>query len=352
MKTRTIGAIILAFIVLIVAGYFVLKPTPSTEINGYLGGEKIGLFEDPEFKEVMKKDHHLIINYRKAGSIDMISADPNGMSYLFPASQTALELYKSKVGSPRRAEIALNTPLVIYTHKMVRDRLVEQGIIITEKDGYYYMDMAKFAEAIIEGKTWADLGLPELYGSLSIKTTDPTKSNSGNMFAGLVANSLNGGNVVDKDSVQKILPDLKAFFDRMGYMDTSSADLFEQSLKMGVGAYPMIAAYENQLLEFAVNSPDIWEQLKEDICIVYPAPTVYSSHVIIALDENGDKAIESMLDPKIQNIAWSKHGFRTGVSGVQGKTDGFGVSGVLPQVTRIMPMPDFETMDIIINHLQ
>ncbi|MDO5649855.1 MAG: hypothetical protein Q4G11_04545 [Gallicola sp.] len=351
MKTKMIGAGILGLIILVVLGYLFLRPQPATEINGYLGGEKIGLFEDPEFIEEMKNSHGLSLNYKKAGSIDMISADSTGLQYLFPASQTALELYRAKIGPPRKAEIVLNTPLVLYTHTLVRDRLIENGMI-TENNGAYYMDMQSFSKAILEGKTWADLGLPELYGSLSVKTTDPTKSNSGNMFAGLVANSLNGGNVVDKNSVQEILPELKTFFDRMGYMDTSSADLFEQSLKMGVGAYPMIAAYENQLLEFAVTNPETWDQLKSDLCIVYPTPTVYSSHVMISLDEKGDQAISALMDPKIQEIAWKKHGFRTGVSGSQTDTTSFGVEGVLPQVTSIMPMPDFETMDIIINHLQ
>ena len=32
----------------------------------------------------------------------------------------------------------------------------------------------------------------------------------------------------------------------------------------------MIAGYENQLLEFAVENPEDWEQLKDDIVLIYP----------------------------------------------------------------------------------
>ena len=39
---------------------------------------------------------------------------------------------------------------------------------------------------------------------------------------------------------------------------------------MGVGAYPMIAAYENQLLEFAVEHPEEWEQLTGKLCWCIP----------------------------------------------------------------------------------
>ncbi len=350
MKSKWIGFGILIVVMVAVIGYFAMGPKPVDQINGYLGGEKIGLFEDENFKREMAKKFSLELNYRKAGSLDMVKADKEGMSYLFPASQTALELYKAEIGSPMRSEIVLNTPLVIYTYALVRDSLQTAGIV-SESNGSYFMDMDKFAEAVKEGKTWADIGLPQLYGSISVKTTDPTKSNSGNMFAGLIANAMNGGRVVDSTSVYKVLPDLKEFFKRMGYMDTSSADLFDQFLKMGVGAYPMIAAYENQILEFAVTHPEIWEKVGDNLCIIYPTPTVYSSHVMIALDDKGDYAIDALMDPVIQDIAWKDHGFRTGISATQEETGVFGVNGVLSQVTGVMPMPDFRTMEIIVKEL-
>ena len=131
------------------------------------------------------------------------------------------------------------------------------------------MDMAGLVAEIEAGTTWADLGLPELYGTVAVNTTDPVRSNSGNMFAGLLANVLCGG-VADADSVEAVLPRLKAIFEKLGYMEASSSDLFDQFLKTGMGAKPMIAGYENQLLEFAVENPEDWEQLKDDIVLIYP----------------------------------------------------------------------------------
>ena len=96
-------------------------------------------------------------------------------------------------------------------------------------------------------------------------------------------------------------------------MESSSSDLFDQFLKTGMGAKPLIAGYENQLLEFAVENPDTWEQIKGDIVIMYPTPTVWSSHVYIALDEAGTAGTDALLDEDIQRLAWEKHGFRTGV---------------------------------------
>ena len=58
----------------------------------------------------------------------------------------------------------------------------------------------------------------------------------------------------------------------------------------------MIAGYESQLLEFAVANPQDWEKIKGDIVMVYPTPTVWSSHVYIALDENGKKIYDDSID--------------------------------------------------------
>mgnify|MGYP007116389978 CR=1 FL=1 len=56
-------------------------------------------------------------------------------------------------------------------------------------------DMEQLVALMESGAQWSDVGLPELYGSVTVGTTDPAKSNSGNMFAGLLANVLCGGSV-------------------------------------------------------------------------------------------------------------------------------------------------------------
>ena len=127
--------------------------------------------------------------------------------------------------------------------------------------------------------------------------------------------------------------------------------MFDQFLKTGMGAKPLIAGYENQLLEFAVENPDTWEQIKGDIVIMYPTPTVWSSHVYIALDEAGTTGIDALLDEDIQRLAWEKHGFRTGVYDTPTDAAHFGVSGIAEELTQVAPMPDANTMDRIIKAL-
>ena len=370
-KSKWIGLIILLVVIGAAAVYLLLGGGPRPEptvLRGYVGGEKIGLLEDEAVQDVLERDYGLTLDYAKAGSLDMVTADHEGRDFLFPSSQTALEYYQQLYGAPGKSQIVFNTPIVLYTHRPILEAFQKRGLV-TERDGVYYMDMAGLVAEIEAGTAWADLGLPELYGTVAVSTTDPVRSNSGNMFAGLLANVLCGG-VADADSVETVLPRLKAIFEKLGYMEASSSDLFDQFLKTGIklgymeasssdlfdqflktgmGAKPVIAGYENQLLEFAVENPEDWAQLKDDIVLLYPTPTVWSSHVYIALDEAGEAGI--LLDEEVQRLAWENHGFRTEVSGTDADEDHFGVPHLAAEITQVAAMPSYAAMEKIIAAL-
>lgn len=351
MKSRALGIILLAVVILASGGYCLYSSQSRvTVLDGYLGGEKIGLFEDEEAAEILRREYHLEFQYSRAGSLDMVTADQTGMDYLFPSSQTALAYYEDEKGQPVQDEIIFNTPIVLYTHQLVLDALMREGIV-EEEEGVYYADMVKLTDLIMADTSWADLGVPELYGKVSVDTTDPAKSNSGNMFAALLANVLNGGETVDETTVENVIPKLQEIFARLGYMETSSSDLFNQFLRMGVGAKPMIAGYESQLLEFAVENPEDYEQMKDDLVMIYPSPTVWSTHVYIALDEAGRAGAEALLDRDIQKLAWEKHGFRTSTYGAASQSFEGIIEEMAPEVTRVMQVPDYPAMRRIIDSL-
>ena len=229
----------------------------------------------------------------------MVTADQSGRNYLFPSSRTALDFYKERQGEPVSDEIIFNTPLVLYSHKAVAEGLMTDGTV-TLSDGVYYADMQKLTEKIKSRVIWAEAGLPELYGNVTVDTTDPVRSNSGNMFAALLANVLCGGKTVDEASVKEIMPQLKDIFSDLGYMETSSSDLFNQFIRTGIGAKPIIAGYENQLLEYAAENPDQYAKLKDDIVIIYPTPTLWSTHIYIALDETGKQGAAATFPPRAE----------------------------------------------------
>jgi len=73
--------------------------------------------------------------------------------------------------------------------------------------------------------------------------------------------------VLTADKFDTLLPKVKALFDRVGFMEASSGTLFDKYLKQGAGAYPIIVAYENQLLEFAAEHPELIEPVRKRLRI-------------------------------------------------------------------------------------
>lgn len=349
MKSKYWGLLILAVVAIVAILYPIVRPPQQQEvvISGYLGGEKKGLISNPKFQEILKDKYNLTMNYKVLGSLDMIREDLTKQDFVFPSSQLALELFNQEGKKATEDEIIFNTPIVIYSRKKVVDALLAVKVV-SQNDGIYSIDMVKLANLMKEEKTWPDIGFNDLNSKILVATTNPNESNSGNMFLGLLANALNNNQMLDEASLTKISPILQKIYQSLGYMQTSSSDMFNQFMKMGYGAYPLVAGYESQLLEFSKQHPDVYKQVKDDICILYPNPTVWSSHVYIALNDEAKVAIEALTLPEVQELAWKDHGFRTIVSGTA-DTKEFPVPGLAKDLTQIMPMPRIELMQKLMD---
>jgi hypothetical protein len=357
------GLVILALVVLAVVGYQFLGKRagtggigglgagPSVTVKGSIGGEKSGFLKDPEVQRILASRYGLTVDASRAGSIDMVRGSVAGQDFLWPSSQIALELFKEKGGKSNKAEILFNSPIVLYSWQGVTNALMKIGVVQKIQDTYYIIDFPKLVRLINEGKQWKEIGVPQLYGKVSLVSTDPTRSNSGNMFAGLLANLLNKGEVVNETSVKAVLPGVKQFFGRLGYLQQSSSDLFTQFLQQGMGSYPLIVGYEAQLIEFGIENPQYSGKLQNEIITLYPRPTVWSSHPLIALTANGERLLTALQDQEIQRLAWEKHGFRSGIVGVQNDTKRLPVRGVPATIENVIPMPRPQVMELIIRTL-
>ena len=74
----------------------------------------------------------------------------------------------------------------------------------------------------------------------------------------------------------------------MGYKPRSSGKMFEDYLAGGPGAQPLVVGYENQLVEWVLQDEARWRRLEAAApakpVILYPRPTVFSAHPLIAID--------------------------------------------------------------------
>ena len=246
--------------------------------------------------------------------------------------------------------LTLNTPIVIYSWKDVVTALQKDGIV-TVKDGVYYIsDMNKLMNEILSGKKWSDVGLTQLYGTMNVASTDPVTSSPGATYYGLLLSILCQSQVND-ETVTQNLPKLKEFYTKSGYMNNTPADLFERYLKTGMGGEPMIVDYEKSIIDFANSNPDGFNQVKDNIVVLYPTPTIWNSHCIATFSENGNAFYKAFDDPEIQKIAWEKYGFRTGITGGSYDTSKFNI-GVPQTITSTVTSLKMNIYNKLIGYLK
>lgn len=246
--------------------------------------------------------------------------------------------------------LTLNTPIVIYSWKEIVDVLIKEKIV-TETEGVYYItDMPKLINYILSGKKWSDIGLKNLYGTINIASTDPVSSSPGATYYGLLLSILSESQVTTAN-VDKNLPKLKEFYIKSGYMNNTPADLFERYLKTGMGGEPMIVDYEKSMIDFANSSPDAFNQVKNDIRILYPTPTIWNSHCFMVFTENGAALYKALNDSEIGQIAWEKYGFRTGVTGGSYDVSNIGI-GVPQKITSTVTSLKMDVYNKLIDYLK
>ncbi|MCB1050397.1 MAG: substrate-binding domain-containing protein [Acidobacteria bacterium] len=349
----------LAILIAVVGGTYLwksgalgLNPGKSLEVRGFLGGEKSGLMKDPEILDRLAR-LGIRANLTKSGSIEMVlERDHSGMDLLWPSNQIGAELLKREGRSLTAEELIFNSPLVFYTWEEVAAPLKSEGWVEERQGVLYFSNLQGLVTWIEQEKTWADLGLPQLYGKVQIHATDPASSNSGNMFAALLATVMNDGRVVSDADLEAILPRLSDYYKRMGYLENSSSDLFESFLNTGVGAHPIIVGYENQLIEFLLENPNFRDLIRKKVRIIYPQPTFWSSHPVLGLTAGGKQFAEAMKDSQIQELAWQRHGFRSALRNDIPRVAALEGLGIPATIQSVAPLPPASAMLRLIEVLK
>lgn len=323
-------------------------------VLAFVGGEKRLLLEDPEVQRLLCKEHGLTVDARKAGSIEMVS-DPQLLAQkpdlLWPASDVVAQIGKERGLHPIKEDIVFSTPIVLFSWSPVAEALVKAGIAqpIAGSAVAYRVDSKALIGMIRDKATWAGLGLDAIYGTVMIYTTDPARSNSGNQFASLLAVMLADGQR-EPQAIRAALPQMATIFRRMGYMEQSSFDLFDQYLRTGMTAKPIIAAYENQLIEFAALNPDVWKAVSTQPIhpvILYPEPTLFASHAGLAMTANGVRMLDAMRDPQLLDLAWRRHGFRSGLAAAA-DTSALPFAGIPTTVPQVIAPPPLDVVEEIV----
>lgn len=369
-KEIFIGIAILAVLIVAIVVYKFLQDNKQINLEDLkqvtvaVGGGKEDFLADEDVIRIMQERYGLNVVYDSWSNGKMIKnalVREDGSKYdaMFPSDQRFYDYYKlspdtSKGEASRsrvlKGSLTLNTPIVIYSWDTVVDALIKENIVTVKNGVYYITDMNKLLTYILEGKKWSEIGLDSIYGSINIASTDPVTSSPGATYYGLLLSILCEGNVTE-ESMEANLPKLKEFYLKSGYMNNTPADLFEMYLKTGMGDKPMIVDYEKSIIEFATSNPDGWAQVKDKIRILYPAPTIWNSHCIATFDEAGNEYFEVFNDKEIQQIAWERYGFRTGVTGGSYDVSKVAVSGIPQEITSTVSSLKMSMYERLIEYL-
>ncbi|RED45810.1 hypothetical protein [Aestuariispira insulae] len=319
-------------------------------ITALVGGEKIEFLRNEGILKILDQRYGITLDARKAGSIAMVTDKPAGdIDALWPSNEVAAEIYNNRHGKPVADELIFNSPIVMYTWKPIAEALIQQGIVEKQDNVFYVVDTQAMIQLVLAKKDWKEIGVKALWGKVAVQSTNPAKSNSGNMFSGLIANMLSGGRVAGLQDVATHGPTIQSFFKSLGHMEHSSGDIFRKYLDTGIGAKPIIVGYENQLVEFFIANERYRDLIRKEVITLYPQPTIWASHPVIALNTKGKRLIEALSDEEIQEIAWREHGFRSGLKDRLTDTSAVEIEGLPKTITSVMPMPGAEAMEKIIK---
>jgi hypothetical protein len=318
----------LVLAVLIGGAYFLTRPkaaaAPDPVTISCIGGsEKTELMADPAVIAKLHDKYGLTVTFTPQGSYDQVQLSTDELkkrrlSCLWPGSASAQNVFESlhKGAFPEyRAETVLQSPEVIYAGPDSTEALIRAGIVAERSGRHYVVDMRRLLlEYMLKNKTWESLQAKVIAGPVKVASTDPAKSNSGFTLAQLELNIIATSDVFRAPSLAEAkaaLPTLRQIYDAQGLQAASSDFGFRQWLTQGAElSAPLYAGYESQIIQLVAQQGA--GPLK-DVRVLYPEPTVYSDHPVLALDANGERFLQAMKDRDIQSIAWKKYGFRSSV---------------------------------------
>ena len=391
-KKKIIGISIFIFLILLIVGINTFSNDKGfanlKTVYVATGGGKEDFLADEEVLKILKKKYKLNVIFdtwsngktitkpliresvnlgnesiiKRIQNNEDISINTSGVSKydaLFTSDQRFYDYYKLAPNKENNeadrytviaGSLTLNTPIVIYSWKEVVNAFINEGIVTLEDNVYYITDMNKLIDYILNNKKWSDVGLNELYGNINIASTDPVSSSPGATYYGLLLSILSGGQIEDA-TLEDNLARLKQFYQKTGYMNNTPADLFERYLKTGMGGEPIIVDYEKSIIDFANSNPTGFNQVKNDIVILYPKPTIWNSHCFMAFTENGKKLYEAFMDKEIEQLAWENYGFRTGITGGTYNVSKLGI-GIPQNITSTVTSLKMDYYNKLIEYLK
>ncbi|MFP3637699.1 hypothetical protein [Paraburkholderia sp. SIMBA_054] len=315
-----------------------------------IGSEKSDFFSDPRVVKILT-DKGLPLTVQKEGSREMVfHTDLQNYDCAFPAGEPTAMAIKANQ-KVKDVYPVFFSPVVIASWTDLLKPLQAEGLVRKVGATYYLTDMHKLFEDMQQGKRWKDLPDNDKFAvgrALYPSSTDPLKSNSGQMYLALASYVANNDHVVSTSAeVDNVLPLMRKLVDEQGYLENSSAGPFDDYATMGMGKAPLVVSYESLFIAAAMHAPGFTQSR----VLLYPTPTIYTKHILVPLSDRG-AALGRLLttDPDLRQIA-IEYGFRTNDSGLFEKTVVTKMPFIPKEVLDVAEPPTFDVLETLLKRV-
>lgn len=315
-------------------------------LKGIITSEKENFFKDERVQAIFKKNG-IDMQYTRmtSGKIAQATtvAELNNADFVFPSGISTAEKLKQNFKTSQAYNI-FYSPMVIATWTPIVDILRSNNVM--KKVGQYEaVDMEAFMKLAENGTRWKDLknsGAYPVNKVALVYSSDSRFSNAAKMYITLNSYVLNGNAVVSSNAeVDKVLPTLQKIIQAQGNRESSSTNMMSDYMSIGRGKVPMMFAYESEFLENAFRNNGLGKDMK----LVYPTPTVFTKHVLVALNPNAQVLVDLFKkDPDLKKLA-IEYGFRfEGDTGIVAKAKSVGID-IPDVVVDVIDPPNYDVLE-------
>ncbi|GAB2491784.1 hypothetical protein [Nocardiopsis aegyptia] len=321
------------------------------QVRGVVGSEKVPFFEDERVRSRLAELGYEV-TVRPRGSRAIAEAIEEGEDFGSPGSTPSTEHFKEVNGIEEEYR-PFSTPMVLLSYEPIAEALAEAGVAAQESDGTWSFDMQAYLDLTEERTRWRDLPGDSVSSNnrneLLIRTTDPRTSNSAAMHLVVLSYLLNDEEIVQGTSVDDDLAaTLSRLFLAQGQPPDSSQQPFEHYRDLGPGHTPLVWAYEFQYIAAAVHGP----ALPEDAVLMYPSPTVFSTHTILPVTEAGSEIGRLLTEDEVLQTLAADYGFRTEDTERFEELVGEHALPVRRQVGDVVHEPAYRTVEALIGRIE
>ncbi|WP_082713014.1 substrate-binding domain-containing protein [Geminocystis sp. NIES-3709] len=268
-------------------------------------------------KKFEQENSNINIDLKFQGSQDIVTNftdEKNDFkpTILIPANSELINELETKLKAQGETKIFYDNPKAIVKTLLVGIAWEERGKVLFPDNKFNW----KTLENALITKNWDKLGGKKTWGSFDFITTDPTRSNSGQLTLSLWAkNELNQNNLSVNDLNSPEINKLFGLIKSSIYQPPRSTDiLLQEFIARGVNDADVATVYESIALHRWLQAK---ENQKQGYQIYYPNPTIETTIMGAIVQKNVNKSeakssqkFLDFLTENEQQIIFANYGFR------------------------------------------